>query len=505
MSSYYEKVTKFVPHILSSSISVSNDTISKKPHRIDNNSKQMPKKRDGSQYSSSSGGIHTSYNTASYVGERPVHGYETSQQGYILPQSQPPQSQPSSYQQETHGYETSQQGYVLPQSQPSSHQETVTIIVLGLTGSGKSTLIRQLTGDTSVKIGDTLESETRTGQVYITQNTPPNIPFRYQYLDTPGFNDTNRIDLDILEAIADALKLLRQNQQQIGGIIYTHRIVDDRIAGSSLNCLKVLKAICGPKNYSRIATVGMHWDKIVQQAHGTSLGQQRLLEIENDYLRDIKEKGGSFFPGNNESLGKIEQFFDHRCQSTRRKTNVKLQLEEQLGSGIGLPYTEAGQVVIKIMEMKVKEIKTGIKNLQAIAQFMPNPEEKAKLEAQLQILEQRIQGNPKNSHRADLQPTTNPPASSVPTKKYQVSLDNKNISKYLEMYWNCQKHYSTTGSLQPWPPEELTPKQVEEVETLLLSLNNFLEETNKSLRKLGAATHDVVDMKGLGELFAHCR
>jgi len=42
--------------------------------------------------------------------------------------------------------------------QNRAEPKTTSIIVIGLTGSGKSTLIKHLTGDDNVKIGDTLES-----------------------------------------------------------------------------------------------------------------------------------------------------------------------------------------------------------------------------------------------------------------------------------------------------------------------------------------------------------
>ncbi len=48
-------------------------------------------------------------------------------------------------------------------------------------------------------------------------------------IDTPGFDDTNRSDVDTLKLIAHYLSVSYANRVCIGGIVYLHRISDNRV------------------------------------------------------------------------------------------------------------------------------------------------------------------------------------------------------------------------------------------------------------------------------------
>ncbi|KAK0714014.1 hypothetical protein B0T26DRAFT_719270 [Lasiosphaeria miniovina] len=63
-------------------------------------------------------------------------------------------------------------------------------------------------------------------------------------VDTPGFNDTNRDDLDILRAVANFIASSPAiDIPPVAGVVLTHNITQNRVTGSARLNLAVLKAL----------------------------------------------------------------------------------------------------------------------------------------------------------------------------------------------------------------------------------------------------------------------
>jgi hypothetical protein len=80
-----------------------------------------------------------------------------------------------------------------------------------------------------------------------------------QLVDTPGFNDTQRSDMDILASISDWLHL---HKTPITGIIYLHRITDKRFTGASHMNLNVMQAICGEHFLPHVVLCTTMWNSL---------------------------------------------------------------------------------------------------------------------------------------------------------------------------------------------------------------------------------------------------
>ena len=134
-----------------------------------------------------------------------------------------------------------------------SQPNVVFILVLGTTGAGKSTLIQHCTGK-SIVVGHGLHScndihavlpiyhtNTFEGTNDLTVRS-----FMYQgkhvhLIDTPGFDDTETADIDTLKTIAAYLSASYANGVRINGIVYLHRISDNRLSGTSSRNLRMFK------------------------------------------------------------------------------------------------------------------------------------------------------------------------------------------------------------------------------------------------------------------------
>ncbi|KAK7224271.1 hypothetical protein V2G26_012274 [Clonostachys chloroleuca] len=93
-------------------------------------------------------------------------------------------------------------------TEPSSND--MFFLVVGRTGSGKSTFISQCTGK-NANIGHSLRSCTQSIEVFDFHWMGRHIFL----IDTPGFNDSNRSDAEILEALASGLSASYANKARV--------------------------------------------------------------------------------------------------------------------------------------------------------------------------------------------------------------------------------------------------------------------------------------------------
>ncbi|KAL4911155.1 hypothetical protein BDW74DRAFT_172619 [Aspergillus multicolor] len=134
-------------------------------------------------------------------------------------------------------------------------------LVMGKTGSGKSTFISKCTGGNAT-VGHKLYSCTETIDAYsytIPNRHGPCGTRTIHLIDTPGFNDTTRSDIDTLAILGSYLGASYANGNQIDGIVFLHPITDNRMAGSSMHTLEMLKRICGWTSYENMAVATTMW------------------------------------------------------------------------------------------------------------------------------------------------------------------------------------------------------------------------------------------------------
>ncbi|KIP04289.1 hypothetical protein PHLGIDRAFT_120860 [Phlebiopsis gigantea 11061_1 CR5-6] len=130
------------------------------------------------------------------------------------------------------------------------------VLVLGSSGTGKSTFINQASGS-KLAVSDGLRSCTSK----VEESNAFQLDGRLVTLvDTPGFDDTNMPNPDILQMIADYLVKLHKDKKPLSGIIYMHRISDVRIGGASNRSLKMLNALCGDAALANLMIVTTMWD-----------------------------------------------------------------------------------------------------------------------------------------------------------------------------------------------------------------------------------------------------
>uniref|UniRef100_A0A0D2Y0J9 G domain-containing protein n=1 Tax=Fusarium oxysporum (strain Fo5176) TaxID=660025 RepID=A0A0D2Y0J9_FUSOF len=133
----------------------------------------------------------------------------------------------------------------------------ILIAIMGMAGPGKSTLILLCTGQ-DVPVGHDLQAYT--SDIYL--------------LDTPGFDDTNRSDTEVLKEIALCLTKTYEDNIKLSGILYLHRITDRRMGGSAKKNLMMFRKLCGEESLMNVILVTTMWED-----EYAAIGERREQEL----------------------------------------------------------------------------------------------------------------------------------------------------------------------------------------------------------------------------------
>ncbi|KAG6373445.1 P-loop containing nucleoside triphosphate hydrolase protein [Boletus reticuloceps] len=216
-------------------------------------------------------------------------------------------------------------------------RETIYIVVMGSTGSGKTTFINLASGS-NLREGSSLESCTDEVQT----STPFHVGRQQVVLiDTPGFDDTNLTDTDVLKLIAAYLVTTNKQGARLAGVIYMHRISDLRVGGSARRDFRMFQELCGEEAYPNVIIVTNMWGTVT-------------AEDGNDRERELATKD-IFFKLILDQRAKMLRH-DHTKQSAHQiiqnlidKETVVLQIQRELGEGMDITQTAAYKQLDKEM------------------------------------------------------------------------------------------------------------------------------------------------------------
>ncbi|KAF4462061.1 hypothetical protein FALBO_11137 [Fusarium albosuccineum] len=240
-------------------------------------------------------------------------------------------------------------------------ESDVFIAVMGVTGSGKSSFISACSGR-PVKIGHELESCTSTVDVY-----PCNfLPGRTVYLiDTPGFDDTEKTDTDVLREIAAWLADSYKNKILLHGIIYLHRITDVRMQGSAKSNLTLFQKLCGDDAFERVILATTMWDAVDMDV---AFRREEELMEKDDFWGWMVKKGSAVHRHRYEKGQEATSAERIVSQLVKHTTPVAISLQKQLvDDRMTLDQTSAGQ---ELQSELLKERKMWDKKLKQVEENM---------------------------------------------------------------------------------------------------------------------------------------
>ncbi|KAF8132018.1 P-loop containing nucleoside triphosphate hydrolase protein [Boletus edulis] len=259
--------------------------------------------------------------------------------------------------------------------------DDVVIAVMGPTGSGKSTFIRRASGHDDQGIGHELRSCTQNvlGIRFQDQESGRHVVL----VDTPGFDDTFKSDLEILNMISDWLNLSYKKEKLLSGILYLHRISDNRMAGTPLKNLRAFQKLCGKDALDKVYLTTTMWDEVEP-----STGERRLEELKTEYWKSMIVQGAhvACCRNDDDSAKKIiQQIVSHEAI---RKA-VQLQ-EEMANLNKELEQTEAGQELCSQIEKLVERQMVLLQKIDKQRKTAPEAEALADLQEEYNGLRAQI-------------------------------------------------------------------------------------------------------------------
>jgi len=176
-------------------------------------------------------------------------------------------------------------------------------MVIGLTGAGKSSIIKLLT-DRDVHIEHSINSgiSLLSGVVLKPANAPtflgtskfemfPTIidGQRYILIDTPGFDDEERDDVEIFQEILNWFTTMTP-YCDLAGILYVHDITHRRFNGSAKLNLEMLQALCGEQFYKNITIITTMWGENMHST-ATQNAEKRQQEFKEKKWKKLIDGG----------------------------------------------------------------------------------------------------------------------------------------------------------------------------------------------------------------------
>jgi len=159
------------------------------------------------------------------------------------------------------------------------------------------------------------------------------------------------------------LKEAYDNDTLLRGVVYLHRITDNRIGGSSLRSLGILKELCGHKYYNNIALATTMWSEIADAKEGAR--REEELKTNMDYWKAIIAAGAKVFRHDRQ-----EKSAKEIVRELLPKQDMPTQFQEELAQHGIMSKTSAGTLVtdhLKRMQKKheaeISEMQNQIANL----------------------------------------------------------------------------------------------------------------------------------------------
>ncbi|EAU89090.2 hypothetical protein CC1G_08498 [Coprinopsis cinerea okayama7 len=209
---------------------------------------------------------------------------------------------------------TSSGDRVMENTQPGD----IIVPIMGASGAGKSSFINHILGDTSnqrVKVGADVVSCTQLVQpvcIDIRDTFPylmrPGDSGRLVLVDTPGFDDTYKGDMDILSRITKWLARSYSKSMTVRGVIFMHDITEVRLRGTMQRCLKTFEKLCGQDAYQKVIIVTSKWDSVTpceSEAHlsPAAVGEKRVQDLKEKAWNELTSGGAivyNFTPADRE-------------------------------------------------------------------------------------------------------------------------------------------------------------------------------------------------------------
>ncbi|KDR80545.1 hypothetical protein GALMADRAFT_115308 [Galerina marginata CBS 339.88] len=275
-----------------------------------------------------------------------------------------------------------------------ARETDIVIPVMGPTGAGKSTFINEAADKQLLEVGQRMTSCTTQPCPVVIDPIPgfPNLEGRRLVLvDTPGFDDTYKEDVDILKSIAKWLENSYRKKMFLGGVLYLHDISIKKFTGTARRNLELFSRLCGEASVNKVVLVTTNWG--VSSEHEAN----REKELQSSHWKPLMNNGAKvhrFLRDWNSAWDIIDVFLDRINTPRKAPVHAALQIQMELvDRHLIIPETQAGKELRYTLK-QILEIQKEAAELEAVLAKGEDPSAKEKLEEaqkNMQKLQEQIQ------------------------------------------------------------------------------------------------------------------
>ncbi|XP_006459428.1 hypothetical protein AGABI2DRAFT_191401 [Agaricus bisporus var. bisporus H97] len=228
------------------------------------------------------------------------------------------------------------------------------IAIMGPMGAGKSSFIAAATGR-DFGVGHSYQSHTSRLTAIRVKRGENNVVL----VDTPGFDDTHLSDYDILKMISDWFRETPDGSTPslgLCGMLYLHRISDNRMGGATLKNLDMFQKICGKDHFDRVVLTTTMWP---EDPSDFKDAKGRVEELRNEYWKFMIDKGSRVepFEGTHTSAWSI---LDGLVKNKRRAIQIQKELNK---SWKDVPDTAAGKQLHQLVGTMIGRQQVALRQL----------------------------------------------------------------------------------------------------------------------------------------------
>jgi hypothetical protein len=178
-------------------------------------------------------------------------------------------------------------------------------------------------------------------------------------IDTPGLNDQNRPDTEILTSIVD---YIRQRRLKITAVVYLHRITERKLTGSAILNLRVLQAICGDHFLRNLVLATSMWEVIPTQEIDEAVQRELQFNMSPAFWGGMIKKGAEYLRWDETgtvTAAKMAGEIITICERQEReapKLNILLEMEDNCRLDDTTAYHILTEEVRKRLEREQREI-----------------------------------------------------------------------------------------------------------------------------------------------------
>jgi hypothetical protein len=141
-------------------------------------------------------------------------------------------------------------------------------------------------------------------------------------IDTPGFDDTNKSDTEILRDLGDWLATSYRAGARLSGILFLHSISSPRLNGATRRNFDMFKRLCGKECFKSVVLGTTFWDTVDEKTG--KLREQELQDID-DFWGEMRKKG-SHYMRHDQGAVSANKILDYMI-SNRTPFTAAIQLE----------------------------------------------------------------------------------------------------------------------------------------------------------------------------------